>query len=56
MDDDDKMLSKPQVCELLQISLPTLDRWVKRGWIKQTKFGRTCRYRLGDLRKCITEN
>jgi hypothetical protein len=45
----DIYLSRQQVCDLLQISLPTLSTYVKAGVIKEKRIGQTIRYLKKDI-------
>lgn len=40
-----KMLTRKEACESLCISIPTLDRWIKKGRLEVYKTGesRTCK-------------
>jgi excisionase family DNA binding protein len=33
----DQLLDSTEVAQILQVSLPTLQRWVRRGWIPAIK-------------------
>lgn len=45
-----RMLSPEQVCELLQISLTTLQRWERERWVPQAmRIGRIPRWSLAEL-------
>ncbi len=51
----EEMLTRKEVCERLQISNPTLHRWVKEGYLKPVKVGSTKRYRESDINKLLRE-
>lgn len=36
--------TKKNMCEILQISLPTLNNWMKSGKVKYVKIGRCVRF------------
>jgi excisionase family DNA binding protein len=42
-------LTRQQVCDMLQISLPTLNTYTKEGIIKAKRIGRTIRYAKKDI-------
>jgi excisionase family DNA binding protein len=48
-----KLLNKKDVCELLSISIPTLDRMIARGEIAGVKIGKGWRMRPENLERWI---
>jgi excisionase family DNA binding protein len=51
-DDTDKsteVLTRRQTCELLNISLQTLDNWTREGRFKKYRTGRTVRYKKKEV-------
>lgn len=49
-----KMITKKQTCELLGISLATLDGWIKSGQVQAFRVGpRLVRLRESDVRALI---
>jgi len=45
----DRYLTKKEVCEMLGVTLPTLYRWDKSGYLPGIRFGRKVRYRLSEV-------
>jgi excisionase family DNA binding protein len=46
----EELLTKRELAKLLKVSLPTINRWVKRGGgPPHLKVGVLVRYRLGDV-------
>jgi excisionase family DNA binding protein len=43
------LLTRRQTCELLDISLQTLDNWTKEGRFKKYRTGRTVRYKRKEV-------
>jgi excisionase family DNA binding protein len=43
------LLTKPQAAQLLQISIRTLDLWMRRRMVSYLRIGRTVRFRRSDL-------
>ena len=50
---NEKYLTRGEVCDRLEISLPTLHRWVKDGYLKPVEIGRAKRYRESDINKLL---
>lgn len=44
-----EFLTRKQACELLAISLGTLDSWTKQGRFERHRNGKVIRYRKADL-------
>lgn len=44
-----KLLTKEQVCEMLSISRPTIDRWMADKAITFIKVGKCVRFRKEDI-------
>ena len=51
-----KLLSKKNVCEILQLSIGSLDGMMKRGEINYIKFGRSVRFELNEINRIINKN
>ena len=51
-----QLLTKAEVCEMLQISQATLQRIVANGELRQTKIGRQCRYDKADVERFVLLN
>ena len=49
-----RTLSRDQVCEILNISNPTLLKWCKSGVIKYLKIGRNVRFYQNDIENFLT--
>lgn len=45
----DAYLTRQEVCELLKISLPTLNTYTKDGVINAYRLGRSVRYKKNDI-------
>ncbi len=50
---DDELLTKKQVCKMLQCSTVTLWHWEKKGMLIPTRTGRLVRYKKSDIEKFI---
>ncbi len=48
-----KILSRKEAAEFLQISLPTLHAYSKRGLIKSYRVGHSVRYKVEDLNHAL---
>ena len=51
LDDDDVWLDNAQVCELLDVSSRSLQRYRSEGKLPYMMYGKKCRYRLSDVEK-----
>ena len=47
--EEEKYLTKEEVCEALKVSSNTLWRWNKNGYLKPNKVGRKSVYLLSDI-------
>lgn len=48
------LLTRAEVCALLRVSRPTLDRWVTAGCLRRLEIGpRTVRYLAADVMRLI---
>lgn len=52
---DTKLLTRKDVAELLQISLPTLNTYTKEGIIPATRIGSMIRYKKSDIDKALKD-
>lgn len=50
-----ELLTRREVAQLLQVSLPTLHAYTKQGLIKAIRFGRQVRYRKSDIEAAMQE-
>jgi excisionase family DNA binding protein len=50
----EKMLTKQELCEWLQVSLPTVDRLMKQG-MPHLKIGKAVRFEQEDVKKWLEE-
>jgi excisionase family DNA binding protein len=50
-----KYYTRKEVCSLFAISLPTLDRYIKRGLLKGQKIGTRILFGEADLQKCLRD-
>ena len=48
-------LSRKEVCKILKISLPTLDRMVKESQVKSYRLGRKVRFRSDEVEQSVRE-
>tara|TARA_R110002153_G_scaffold197975_1_gene351496 strand:+ start:474 stop:644 length:171 start_codon:yes stop_codon:yes gene_type:complete len=53
---NNKLLSKKEVCEILRISIGSLDGLMKRGEINYVKINRSVRFRIEEVRSLINKN
>ena len=51
LDDDDVWLDNEQVCQLLDVSARSLQRYRSDGKLPYLMYGKKCRYRLSDVEK-----
>ncbi|MFZ4521081.1 MAG: helix-turn-helix domain-containing protein [Bacteroidales bacterium] len=51
----DQLLSREQVCAILQISLPTFHRWSREGKLKVHKAGGRVLVKREDVQSCLKE-
>ena len=49
LDDDDVWLDNEQVCQLLDVSARSLQRYRSDGKLPYQMYGKKCRYRLSDV-------
>lgn len=49
LDDDDVWLDNEQVCQLLDVSARSLQRYRSEGKLPYQMYGKKCRYRLSDV-------
>jgi hypothetical protein len=52
--DNDELLSREQVLELLQVNASTLWHWTNKGKIKVYKFANKCYYKRSEIMHTIT--
>jgi excisionase family DNA binding protein len=48
-------LTRREVCELLKVSLPTLDRLTRAGVIKGYRIGYMIRYKANEIEQSLTQ-
>lgn len=51
-----RLLDKKEVCEILKISVGSLDGMMKRGEINYIKFNRSVRFEIDEVISVINEN
>lgn len=51
-----KYYTRQETCELLQISLSTLDTYVKKGAIRCSRLGTRVRFTQDDIDKALAKN
>lgn len=51
---EEKLLSSDKVCEILDVSKPTLWRWEKMEYLIPVRIGGKVRYKLSDIKNIIT--
>ena len=49
-----KFITRKEVCDLLKITLPTLNDCTKLGWLKSYKLGNRVLYRHGEIELAIS--
>lgn len=52
---DDKYLSREEVAKMLNVTLPTLWRWEKVGYLKPSHMGGKVLYRLSEVRNIMNQ-
>lgn len=50
----EKMLTKQEICEWLNISMPTIDRLMKQG-LPHLKIGKAVRFERDDVKRWLEE-
>jgi excisionase family DNA binding protein len=55
LQDQSKYLTRVEAAKLLQISLPTLNDYTKRGIISSYRIGANVRYKPSDLENALQE-
>ena len=50
---EEKFLSREEVCDLLNVTKPTLWRWAKRGYLVPVKVGNRPVYKKSDIDKLM---
>jgi len=50
---DRDLLTIPEACQLLNVSHPTVYRWIRAGELPMVKFGRLTRVRKADVEAFI---
>ena len=53
---ESSLLNKKEVCEILNISIGSLDGMMKRGEINYIKFNRSVRFKINEVKSLIHEN
>jgi excisionase family DNA binding protein len=48
-------LSRKEVCKILKVSLPTLDRMVKESKVRSYRLGTTVRFRSDEVEQAVRE-
>ena len=56
MQEDDRLLTVPEVADYLRVAQITIYKWVSAGRITVTHAGRNVRFRVGDIRAFVAEN
>ena len=54
-EDTNRLLSRKECAEKLQISLPTLNQWTKDGLIVAHRISTRVRYRMKDIDESLTQ-
>lgn len=49
-----RQLSRRETCQRLNVSLPTLYRWDKLGYLRPTRIGRKVCYQEADINRLLT--
>ena len=52
--DNTKLLTRVETAQVLQISLPTLHHYTKRGLIKSYRIGTKIRYKFQEIEEALT--
>jgi excisionase family DNA binding protein len=52
---NNRVLNKKQVAELLNVTVRSVDEWMKRGILPYLKIGRTVRFKSGDIVRHLDE-
>ena len=53
---NNRLLDKREVCQILKISIGSLDRMMKRKEINYIKFDRSVRFRMEEVKNLIIKN
>jgi len=54
--DADRVVTKKQLAELLQVSPRTVDQWMGLGYLPYWKLGRNIRFRMRDVLQTLDAN
>lgn len=52
-DEEERLLTRVEVCDLLHISLPTIHTWSKSGRLKPIKIGARVLFKEKDIKQLI---
>jgi excisionase family DNA binding protein len=52
---DEKYLTRQETAKILQVTLPTLSDWVKRGKIKAYRINTRIRFKKSDIENALQE-
>jgi len=52
---DEKYLTRQETAQILQVTLPTLSDWVKRGKIRAYKINTRIRFKKSDIENALIE-
>ena len=52
---DGRLLTRKQVAEFAGVSVKTIARWSKKGWLPSVKIGRLIRYYPGDVNRLMRD-
>jgi excisionase family DNA binding protein len=52
---DEKYLTRQETAKILQVTLPTLSDWVKRGKIRAYKINTRIRFKKSDIENALNE-
>lgn len=54
-EEPNKLMSRKDVADYLQISLPTLSEWTKMGWLRSYKIGNRILYKSKEVDNSLRE-
>lgn len=54
-EEPNKLMSRKDVADYLQISLPTLSEWTKMGWLRSYKIGNRVLYKSKEVDNSLRE-
>jgi len=55
MERDGGLLTREQVADFVGVSVKTIARWDRKGWLPSIRIGRLVRYKPGDVERLLND-